>query len=345
MANTEHLKIIQQGTDTWNAWRAEYPGIQPDLSNADLSYSKLGEANFDGTNLEDTALSNAYLFHTNLSNANLRRANLSGADLSIANLVNADLTGAILFLANLFSANLNHACLRRATLFNTNLTYALLDGANLSDARLSNASFCFNDLSFTKGLDAASHSGPSDIGIATLVQSKGRIPKSFLRGAGIPDIFIDFLSSLVGVVIDFHSCFISYSTLDRKFAEQLHRDLQDQGVRCWFAPEDMRIGERFRERIDESIRIHDKFLLILSEHSVSSQWVEEEVESAMERERLDNRPILFPIRMDDAVLKSEKAWVASLRRTRHIGDFTQWKDPIAYKNVFDRLLRDLRPAA
>jgi hypothetical protein len=36
------------------------------------------------------------------------------------------------------------------------------------------------------------------------------------------------------------------------------------------------------------------------------------------------------------------AWAASLRRQRHIGDFTSWKNHDAYQQSFDRLLRDLK---
>ena len=85
--------------------------------------------------------------------------------------------------------------------------------------------------------------------------------------------------------IQFYSCFISYSSKDQGFADRLYADLQNKGVRCWFAPEDLKIGDRFRDRIDESIRLHDKLLLILSENSVSSQWVGDEVEAAFEREQ------------------------------------------------------------
>src|SRR5215207_600034 len=41
--------------------------------------------------------------------------------------------------------------------------------------------------------------------------------------------------------IEFYSCFISYSSKDQDFAERLHVDLQNNGVRCWFAPEDLKI--------------------------------------------------------------------------------------------------------
>jgi hypothetical protein len=129
--------------------------------------------------------------------------------------------------------------------------------------------------------------------------------------------------------------------MDQTFVERLYADLQSKGIRCWFAPEDLRIGDKFRQRIDESIRVHDKLLLVLSEHSISSSWVEEEVESAMERERSDNRIVLFPIRIDNSIMDTGTPWAASLRRTRHIGDFTGWKDPDNYNKSLDRLLRDL----
>ena len=38
----------------------------------------------------------------------------------------------------------------------------------------------------------------------------------------------------------------------------------------------MKIGDRIRPRIDETIRVYDKLLLVLSKASVESQWVEQE---------------------------------------------------------------------
>jgi hypothetical protein len=89
--------------------------------------------------------------------------------------------------------------------------------------------------------------------------------------------------------------------------------------------------------------VHDKLLLVLSEASVSSQWVEQEVETALAKEReQEGRAVLFPIRIDDAVLESEAGWPALLRNTRNAGDFTSWKDHDSYSRAFERLLRDLK---
>ncbi len=51
---------------------------------------------------------------------------------------------------------------------------------------------------------------------------------------------------------------------------------------------------------------------------------------------------LFIIRLDDAVMETDQAWAASLRRMRHIGDFRAWKDHNLYQKSFERLLRDLK---
>ena len=133
----------------------------------------------------------------------------------------------------------------------------------------------------------------------------------------------------------------------KHFAKRLYADLQSNHVRCWFAPEDMKIGDEIRLRIDESIRVYDKLLIVLSEHSVESIWVEDEVEAALEKERVarergERRTVLFPIQLDESIKSVTSGWPAKIRRMRHIGDFRLWKDHDEYQKVFDRLLRDLK---
>src|SRR5713226_1577484 len=112
---------------------------------------------------------------------------------------------------------------------------------------------------------------------------------------------------------EFHSCFISYSSYDQDVAERLYKDLQSKGVRCWYAPYHMKIGDKIRLSIDESIQAFDKLLLILSKHSVASQWVETEVETAFEQERQQNKLVLFPIRIDETVMQTKQSWAADIR--------------------------------
>lgn len=363
MANREHLEILKQGVEVWNRWRKENPGTQPDLAKVDLIDETLTNVNFRRTNLTNANLGRAYLVEANLTEAfcietnfgmadlygtTLNRADLTKANLSEANLCMTDLTGANLVKTDLRKANLSAANLSNADLTGADLTGAYLASIDLGKTNLNKSKMGWTiladvDLSVVTGLETVVHTGPSEISIGTIYRSNGNIPQVFLRGAGVPDTFITYIASLTGKAIQYYSCFISYSGKDETFVQRLHADLQQKGVRCWFAPEDMKIGDKIRPRIDESIRIHDKLLLVLSESSINSTWVEKEVETAFEEEGKRNQIVLFPVRLDEAVMETHQAWAADIRRTRHIGDFTQWKDHDAYHQAFERLLRDLKP--
>jgi hypothetical protein len=153
--------------------------------------------------------------------------------------------------------------------------------------------------------------------------------------------------------IEFYSCFISYSTKDQEFAERLHADLQAKGVRCWFAPEEMKGGRKLHEQIDEAIRLHDKLLLILSEHSMSSNWVKTEIANAREREKREGKQLLFPITL--VPFEAIKPWKLfdaeigddSAREIReyYIPDFSNWKNHDSYQTAFQRLVSDLKAGA
>lgn len=104
----------------------------------------------------------------------------------------------------------------------------------------------------------------------------------------------------------------------------------------------MKIGDPIRPTIDRQIQLRDKLLVILSENSVQSEWVGDEVEAAIEEEKESDRLVLFPIRLDDSVLNTREDWAAKIKRRRHIGDFSNWKDESAYRKAFERLLRDLK---
>src|SRR5205085_3432527 len=298
MANQEHLEILKQGVEAWNKWRHENGRVEADFRNANLRGTYLGGASFYDTNFRNADLRGAYLGGANLNYISFKGACLDGADLSRAYLTEADL-------------------------YKTELANANFFGVHMVDTRITDV-----DLSEVKNLESVEHWGRSTIGIDTIYKSRGNIPEKFLRGCGVPESFIAQIPALVAAIepIQFYSCFISYSSKDEEFAKRLYADLQNEGVRCWFAPEDLKIGEKFRVRIDESIRLHDKLLLVLSESSVASQWVEKEVETALEKEREQGKIVLFPLRLDDAVLEIKTGWAADVRRSRHIGDFTDWKN-------------------
>ena len=380
MADKEQLALLAKGVDAWNAWRKENSIARPNLSwanlnganlrGANLSGADLSSAHLNGADLSRADLSHAYLSEAGLSEANISGADLSWADLSEAYLIEADLSrahlngadlsranlnGANLSLAGLGDANLSRADLGRADLSEANISGADLSRADLSHANLGHANlgwttFADVDLSTIRGLDKLNHLGPSTIGIDTIYKSRGNIPEVFLRGCGVPDTFIEYMASLVGKPIEFYSCFISYSTKNQDFADRLYADLQAKGVRCWFAPEDVQGGKKLHEQIEQAVRLYEKLLLVLSEHSMSSEWVKTEIYHARQQEIKNERRKLFPVSLVPfETLRSWKAFDADsgkdmAREVREyfVPDFLNWKDHDAYQKAFDRLLRDLK---
>jgi hypothetical protein len=344
MASEQQLTLLRRGVKAWNTWRNAGGRGAIDLSAADLTGVDLSKADLRGA-----CLARAVLYRANLTRANLREADLSRADLVQADLLRTDLfraklTEADLSRTNIYGSNLKAASLVGATLLAAVINSSRLAYADLTGAVLGRTVFADLDMSAVKGLELAKHWAPSTVGMDTLITARGNMPDSFLRGCGIPDSAIDYARSLAANPIEFYSCFISHSSRDQDLVTKLHADLQAQGVRCWYSAEDLRIGDRLREVIHDSIRLHDKLLLVLSANSVDSQWVEEEVEAAVGKERrpgATDRQVLFPIRIDDAVMESSRGWTEYVRM-RHIGDFTGWENSGRYQKALSRLLRDLK---
>ena len=117
------------------------------------------------------------------------------------------------------------------------------------------------------------------------IRSKGRIPEIFLRGVGLPDEWITYIPSLVGDGIQFFSCFISYSSLDKPFALWLHEALQSKGIKCCLDEKQLLPGDDILRQLERGIHLWDKFLLCASKNSLTSWWVEDEIKTTLEKER------------------------------------------------------------
>jgi len=361
----EALRLLKGGTEgvaEWNRRREEGEEI-PSLKGAvligavlieaDLSDANLFKADLSGTRLSKASLSRANLGRATLAGANLEDADLSLAKLFSANLEDANLSGAVAAGAKLRNANLSRADLSGVHFYNASLIGANLSGTTLTDATFSETAV-FSDLSKAVGLDQANHQGPSYVSTDALLGFAENLPEQFFRGCGVDEDTIAYFRSRIGSA-RYYSVFISYSTDDEKFADKLYNDFQAKGIRCWKWNEDARTGRDLWAEITHAIRDHAKLVLIASKSSLTSPVVIREIKRALaqedERERRIQKgelqgtsDVLFPVQIDNYVFDGWEHECKVDVTDKVIADACGWEDdPEKYKQVLDRLVRDLRP--
>jgi hypothetical protein len=100
--------------------------------------------------------------------------------------------------------------------------------------------------------------------------------------------------------------FISHSAQDKKIAETICGTLEQQDIRCWVAPRDVRPGKSFPGEITRAIQQSKVMLLIFSRHSNSSEQVLREVQLAV-----DCRVPIVRLRMEDIPLSDDLRYYLS----------------------------------
>jgi tetratricopeptide (TPR) repeat protein len=106
--------------------------------------------------------------------------------------------------------------------------------------------------------------------------------------------------------------FISYSHHDRGFVKRLAHDLKAVGLTVWWDEWEIRVGDSIIEKISQGINGSAYLAVVLSPHSVKSNWVQRELGSALMRQLSVDRDItVLPLLISDCevpVLIREIKW-------------------------------------
>lgn len=94
--------------------------------------------------------------------------------------------------------------------------------------------------------------------------------------------------------------FISYKSEEFDKANWVKTILENNGITCWMAPEDIKGGSSYAIEIPKAIRKCKIFVLILSEKAQNSKWVPKELDQA-----INEGKIIMPFMLDDCLLKDD----------------------------------------
>ena len=78
-----------------------------------------------------------------------------------------------------------------------------------------------------------------------------------------------------------YDVFISYSHKDKQIADAVCARLEQEGIRCWYAPRDIVPGADWAESIIRSIESVKVMIIIFTDHSNASKQVLNEISNAV----------------------------------------------------------------
>jgi len=92
--------------------------------------------------------------------------------------------------------------------------------------------------------------------------------------------------------------FVSHSSEDKAFVRRLVSDLESRGIPVWYDEFDLRVGDSLGQRIGQGIEESGWLLVVLSEHSVQSPWVQKELNAAFALEMSRRDVFILPAVID-----------------------------------------------
>src|SRR5262249_17262634 len=95
--------------------------------------------------------------------------------------------------------------------------------------------------------------------------------------------------------------FISHSSKDKSFSWRVKDVLRQADLSPWIDAEQILAGENLLREVGNGLQTMDVLVAIVSQSSVKSGWVEEELSFAMQRV-MDREVLLLPYRIDDTAV-------------------------------------------
>ncbi len=91
------------------------------------------------------------------------------------------------------------------------------------------------------------------------------------------------------------SVFLCHSSKDKFFVRNLSDHLRSYGVRVWLDEAEINVGDSLTEKIGKAIEETDYVGVVLSHNSINSEWVQRELQIALQKEIKGKKVVVLPI--------------------------------------------------
>lgn len=89
--------------------------------------------------------------------------------------------------------------------------------------------------------------------------------------------------------------FLSHSSADKEFVDRLAMELHNKDLRIWYDKWEIKVGDSIVDRINEGLGAADHLVIVLSQASVASPWVREELNAATIRRIKEGGAYILPV--------------------------------------------------
>ena len=127
------------------------------------------------------------------------------------------------------------------------------------------------------------------------------------------------------------SVFLCHSSKDKFFVRELAERLSNNGVKVWIDEAEINIGDSLTDKIGKAIVDTDYVCAVLSYNSINSNWVQKELQVALQKEFEGKKVVILPILL-------EPVEIPPFLKDKLYADFST---PEKYNSNFPSLLKSL----
>lgn len=139
------------------------------------------------------------------------------------------------------------------------------------------------------------------------------------------------------------SVFVSHATADGLIAERIANGLQALGYTSWYAEWDLKAGDSIVTKIEAALSACDVLLVVLSQRSVASSWVNRELNSVLVKQLRGEQVLVVPVLIEPCEIPPI---LDDIKRVDLEGDFESGFLKIwdAIRSHREQIARQARPA-